>query len=115
MLKGPLAQKSGRTEPFEVRMAQRPEAESDVFGPTMSKHATLEAAREWRKRYYRSCIAQRLTPPPLVIVEIRYNCIIRYIGKRALAIYREGRRLRVEDLRTEICLSPDSLLDTKKC
>jgi len=91
-------------------MARCPSDDVDVFGPTMSKHLTLEAARNWRTHYYQNCLEQQILPPPLVIVEVRHNCLIRYTGKRAFAIYSEGGRLRTEDLRVEMCFSLENAL-----
>ena len=108
--KGPLANRRLRSEPFEVRMARCPSDDVDVFGPTMSKHVSLEAARNWRTHYYQNCLEQQILPPPLVIVEVRHNCLIRYTGKRAFAIYSEGGQLRTEDLRVEMCFSLESAL-----
>ena len=93
-------------------MTQCPSDDTDVFGPTMSRHSTLAAARQWRTRYYQSCLAQQVTPAPLVIVEVRHNCLVRYVGRRAIAIYREGRDFRTEDLRREMRFTVESVLDT---
>jgi len=111
MFEAPLADRLLRSEPFEVRMARAPDNDLDVFGPTMSRHGTLSGARDWRKRYYKSCFARQITPYPMVIVEVRHNCIVRYTGKRALAIYEEGGALRTENLRTELQFSLESALD----
>ena len=112
MFTGPLAQRTRRSQPFEVRMAQSPSDDTDVFGPTMSRHSTLAAAREWRQRYYQSCLAQQVTPASLVIVEVRHNCVVRYVGSRAIAVYREGGECRTEDLRRERRFSVESVIDT---
>ena len=112
MFEDRLADRLLRTDPFEVRMAKAPEDDLDVFGPVLSRHETLSAARDWRKGYYKSCIARQITPYPLVIVEVRHNCIVRYVGKRALAIYEEGGALRTENLRAELHFSVESALDT---
>jgi len=93
-------------------MARCPSDDTDVFGPTMSRHSTLAAARHWRTRYYQSCLAQQVTPAPLVIVEVRHNCLVRYVGRRAIAIYREGYDCRTEDLRREMRFTVESVLGT---
>ena len=112
MFEGPLAHRIRRPLPFEVRMACRPGEDADVYGPTLSKHETLSEARAWRRSYYEDCRAQGVTPAALVVLEVRHNCVVRYVGNRAIAIYREGRRCRTEDLRREMRFTVESVLGT---
>ena len=98
------------SKPFELRVAANPELIDDVHGRTVSSHSSLSGALRSRRRYYRSCVEAGTTPLPLVTVEVRESCIVRYMGTQCWAIYGRGVKARVENLRVEMSCRVEDVL-----
>ena len=73
--------------PFEVRITTKPGDATDVFGKTMSKHATLAEAQLWRNRFYKTCLAHEVSSVSLAIVEVSKDYVVRHMGAKAITIY----------------------------
>lgn len=107
-LLGALLKRNSR--PFELRVAANPELIDDVHGRTVCRHPSLAEALRSRRRYYRSCVEAGTTPLPLVTVEVRETCIVRYLGMQAWAVYGKGVKARVENLRAEMSCRVEDVL-----
>jgi hypothetical protein len=83
-------------KPFELRVTTDVADDTDVFGATFGSYATLKEARRARHDHYARFTDTSTLPLPLVVVEVRHNCVVRYEDSRSVAIYGKGKSARSE-------------------
>lgn len=89
-------------KPFELRVTSDVADVTDVHGVKFGSYATLEEARSARHEHYAKFADTSTCLLPLVVVEVRHNCVVRYGENGAVAVYGKGKSARTEVLCGEI-------------